>query len=134
MKINALKFDEEPKLMIIPMIDIIFFLLVFFMMSMLSMVVQKNIPVVLPKTASASADTNKTIPITITREGMIYFETEQLQLESLEQKLLQEKNRNGEVNVVIRGEDTVYYGRIVQVMDSVKKSGIKKVSIATDSK
>ena len=134
MKINALKFDEEPKLMIIPMIDIIFFLLVFFMMSMLSMVVQKSIPVVLPKTASASADTNKTIPITITREGMIYFETEQLQLESLEQKLLQEKNRNGEVNVVIRGEDTVYYGRIVQVMDSVKKSGIKKVSIATDSK
>ena len=134
MKINALKFDEEPKLMIIPMIDIIFFLLVFFMMSMLSMVVQKNIPVVLPKTASASADTNKTIPITITREGMIYFETEQLQLESLEQKLLQEKNKNGEVNVVIRGEDTAYYGRIVQVMDSIKKSGIKKVSIATDSK
>ena len=98
------------------------------------MVVQKNIPVVLPKTASASADTNKTIPITITREGMIYFETEQLQLESLEQKLLQEKNKNGEVNVVIRGEDTAYYGRIVQVMDSIKKSGIKKVSIATDSK
>ena len=134
MKINALKFDEEPKLMIIPMIDIIFFLLVFFMMSMLSMVVQKNIPVVLPKAASAGVDTNKTIPITITREGAIYFEKEQLQLDSLEQKLRYEKSRYSDLSVVIRGEDTAYYGKIVQVMDSIKNSGVTKVSIATDSK
>ena len=134
MKINALKFDEEPKLMIIPMIDIIFFLLVFFMMSMLSMVVQKNIPVVLPKAASTAVDTNKTIPITITSEGTIYFEREQLQLDSLEQKLRYEKSRNSDLSVVIRGEDTAYYGSIVQVMDSIKNSGVTKVSIATDSK
>ncbi len=51
MKIDLLPEEKSPQLMIIPMIDIIFFLLVFFMMSMLSMVVQKSVPLTLPQTA-----------------------------------------------------------------------------------
>ena len=55
MRINSLKEDRKPLLMIIPMIDIIFFLLVFFMMSMLTMVTQKTIALNLPKAAIAKA-------------------------------------------------------------------------------
>ena len=55
--------EKKPKIMIIPMIDIIFFLLVFFMMSMLTMVVQKSINLNLPQTASAQIDLQKTLPI-----------------------------------------------------------------------
>ena len=43
MKLESMNVEKKPKIMIIPMIDIIFFLLVFFMMSMLTMVVQKSI-------------------------------------------------------------------------------------------
>ena len=57
MRINSLKEDRKPLLMIIPMIDIIFFLLVFFMMSMLTMVTQKTIALNLPKAAIAKVDT-----------------------------------------------------------------------------
>lgn len=51
MKLRNMKSDDKPLLMVIPMIDIIFFLLVFFMMSMLSMVTQRTIPLNLPTTA-----------------------------------------------------------------------------------
>ena len=53
MKLESMNVEKKPKIMIIPMIDIIFFLLVFFMMSMLSMVVQKSINLNLPQTATA---------------------------------------------------------------------------------
>lgn len=56
MQIRSLRTTNKPKLMIIPMIDIIFFLLVFFMMSMLSMVVQKSMPVNLPTATASSVD------------------------------------------------------------------------------
>ena len=59
MKLESMNVEKKPKIMIIPMIDIIFFLLVFFMMSMLTMVVQKSINLNLPQTASAQIDLQK---------------------------------------------------------------------------
>ena len=55
--------------MIIPMIDIIFFLLVFFMMSMLTMVVQRSIDLNLPQTATAKIVVKETLPVSITAGG-----------------------------------------------------------------
>lgn len=60
--------------MIIPMIDIIFFLLVFFMMSMLSMVVQKSLLVQLPAASASAMDLRKKVPLTITLDGTLYIE------------------------------------------------------------
>lgn len=76
MRLQSLEVEKKPKIMIIPMIDIIFFLLVFFMMSMLTMVVQKSINLNLPQTASAKMNLEKTIPIAITSDGQIYVEQE----------------------------------------------------------
>lgn len=134
MKINCLHSDEQPTLMIIPMIDIIFFLLIFFMMSMLSMVVQKSIPLTLPATQSVRVDTAKTIPISITKDGNVFWESQLISLNELDKKLTLEKRSNEDVSVVLRGDEAASYGKIVSVMDTVKKTGIVKVSIATDSK
>ena len=70
MRINSLKEDRKPLLMIIPMIDIIFFLLVFFMMSMLTMVTQKTIALNLPKATIAKVDTTKQSPCQSQRTGV----------------------------------------------------------------
>ncbi|MBM6705371.1 biopolymer transporter ExbD, partial [Sutterella massiliensis] len=53
MKLSSRTVDEKPSIMIVPMIDIIFFLLVFFMLSMLTMVTQKTIALRLPQTTAA---------------------------------------------------------------------------------
>ena len=73
-QLRNLRTTNKPRLMIIPMIDIIFFLLVFFMMSMLSMVVQRSMPVNLPAASAGAVDLQRKIPITVTADGKIYVE------------------------------------------------------------
>lgn len=78
MRLQQLDVDKKPKIMIIPMIDIIFFLLVFFMMSMLTMVVQKSISLNLPQTVTSKLDIEKALPVAVTSDGQIYVEQEKI--------------------------------------------------------
>ena len=134
MKIRELRTTAKPKLMIIPMIDIIFFLLVFFMMSMLSMVVQKSMPVQLPVAQTAKLDLGKKLPVTITADGVIYVEKEVIPLELLSRRLEVEKASGHDVTVIIRADKKATYERFIVVLDTLKKAGISKISIATDEK
>ena len=134
MRINSLQTDEKPVLMIIPMIDIIFFLLVFFMMSMLTMVTQKTIALNLPKTTVAKVDTTKTVPVSVTKDGQIYVEQDPVTLEELSARLATMKNGDETLTVVLRGDTEVNYGAVVSVMDVIRLSGIERVSMATDGK
>lgn len=134
MRINSLQTDEKPVLMIIPMIDIIFFLLVFFMMSMLTMVTQKTIALNLPKTTVAKVDTTKTVPVSVTKDGQIYVEQDQVRLEELSARLSTMKTGDEKLTVVLRGDTDVNYGAVVSVMDVIRLSGIERVSMATDGK
>ncbi len=134
MRIRSLKTQEKPQLMIIPMIDIIFFLLVFFMMSMLTMVTQKTIALNLPKTTVAKVDTTKTVPVSVTAEGDIYVEDRLITPEALVAQLMQLKAADEKLTVVLRGDQGAQYGVIVGVMDSVRLAGIERVSIATEGR
>lgn len=105
MRINSLKEDRKPLLMIIPMIDIIFFLLVFFMMSMLTMVTQKTIALNLPKAAIAKVDTTKTVPVSITEDGRLFLEQNLVSEEELARRLVSLKTENEKLTVVLRGDE-----------------------------
>ena len=83
MRLRSLRTTSKPKLMIIPMIDIIFFLLVFFMMSMLTMVVQKSVPIQLPQAVASKVDLQRKIPITVTSNGQIYVEAQPVTLDQM---------------------------------------------------
>lgn len=133
MKLDLLPQEERPQLMIIPMIDIIFFLLVFFMMSMLSMVVQKSMPLTLPQAESAKVSMTRNIPITITADGGIYYERDLMSLRELTAHLTEDADRGEDISVILRGDTAASYGTVVQVMDVVKRLGIEKVYIATDT-
>lgn len=136
MKLRNLKDDSVPTLMIIPMIDIIFFMLVFFMMSMLTMVTQRTIPVKLPQAVTAAVDVTKTIPVTVDAEGRVLLEDEAVALESLGGRLKDAVSaatgEGREAVVVLRGDEKAPYGVVIQVLDVVKKSGSPKLVIATE--
>lgn len=132
MKLRPRRDNESPQLVIIPMIDIIFFLLVFFMMSMLSMVVQKSIPVVLPVTQSAKLDVERKVPVTVTADGHVYVEQEGMNLDVFVRRMQLEKTRNEKVIIILRADKNVSYGAVVAVLDTLKKVGLKNVSIATE--
>ena len=136
MKLRNLKDDSVPTLMIIPMIDIIFFMLVFFMMSMLTMVTQRTIPVKLPQAVTAAVDVTKTIPVTVDAEGRVLLEDEAVALETLAGRLKDAVSaatgEGREAVVVLRGDEKAPYGVVIQVLDVVKKSGSPKLVIATE--
>lgn len=134
MQLRSLRTVSKPKLMIIPMIDIIFFLLVFFMMSMLSMVVQKSMPVQLPTATTSKVDLSKQIPITITADGTIYVEQEPMTEELMVRRLQVEQSRNKDLTVVLRADTKSQYGVFVNILDTLKSIGVTKISVATDSK
>ena len=127
MRIRNLKVEEKPLLMIIPMIDIIFFLLVFFMMSMLTMVSQKTIALSLPKTSVAEVDTTKTVPVSVTEVGHIYIEDRLVSLAELAAQLQDLKTKDEKLTIVLRGDEGARYGNIVEVFDAIRSAGIYRV-------
>lgn len=134
MKLRSLRTNTTPKLMIIPMIDIMFFLLVFFMMSMLSMVVQKSMPVSLPAAASSKVDLDRKVPVTITSDGSIYVEDQKLNMDAFVRRMQTEHVKGDNLTVILRADTAAQYGTFVHVLDTLKNIGITKISIATESK
>ena len=130
MRLRSLHVEEKPAIMIIPRIDIIFFLLVFFMLSMLTMVTQKTIALQLPTAAVAKVDTTKTLPISIDKNGTIYLERDVITLSDLQKRLVEEKSKTDKLTIVLRGDVDSQYGKVVAVMDTVRLAGIDRISIA----
>lgn len=134
MQIRSLRTTNKPKLMIIPMIDIIFFLLVFFMMSMLSMVVQKSVPVNLPAAQTAKVDLQRKVPITVTADGNVFVDQKPMGLEQMISYLKAEQAKGTELTILLRADTSAQYGKFVQVLDTLKQNKITKIAIATESK
>lgn len=134
MKLDKLRAERAPRLMIIPMIDIIFFLLVFFMMSTLYMVEQNVIPVALPAATAAKTDQTKLIPLTLTAAGTLYLEQEEIPRPLLVQRIQGELTRTPDAAFVLRADRRLEYGQVIEILDILKTSGVRRVSVATEAK
>ena len=131
MKLRSLRVETSPRLMIIPMIDIIFFLLVFFMISTLYMLEQRTLPVNLPQAASAKQDMDKHIVVTITADGRVMVDQEEIAANLVGARIKAELSRNPEVSFVLRADRQTEYGRVVAVIDDMKRLGVHRLAIAT---
>ena len=83
MKLRDSRSLKQPELMIIPMIDIMFFLLVFFMLSTMYMVDLKTIPIKLPKAEYSAVDTQTTFAVSVKKDGSIWLGDKQTDISSL---------------------------------------------------
>jgi biopolymer transport protein ExbD len=124
------KVPEKARIEIIPMIDIIFFLLVFFMISNLSMTINRGLPVNLPKAASSQRDLRESVNITVTREGDIFLNKEPVTLQEIGQRVQAGLERDPELFAVISADDHAIHGTIVDIMDKVRLAGISRLAIA----
>lgn len=132
MKLRPLKIEKKPSIMIIPMIDIIFFLLVFFMMSMLSMTARHTLDLNLPRASSAELTAVKSLPVSITRDGTIYVEKEKISPENFLRRIELEKERNPEMTVLLSADARSEHGDFLFVLDKLNAAGIQKISIAAE--
>ena len=120
---------RKARIEIIPMIDTVFFLLVFFMMASLAMTVHGGIPVNLPKAARAEA-ARGTVSISIGRDGVVYLEREPIEPAQLSERLHARASTEPDLAVVIEADTDVAHGRVVDVMDAARVAGIGKLAIA----
>ena len=121
---------KKARIEIIPMIDTIFFLLVFFMISTLSMARFTGIQVNLPKAASGRQTPAESASVTLTKDGRLYVNKETVALEALRQTLQRLLVKNSELLVIINADDGVPHGQVVEIMDEARHAGVTKLSIA----
>jgi biopolymer transport protein ExbD len=133
MKLRNLRIKRSPRLMIIPMIDIIFFLLVFFMMSTLYMVEQRTIPVSLPQATTSQADLQKNTAITVTRDGRVLVEQEVIPPELLRPRIRAQLARQPDTAFILRADKQAEYGKVVAVLDELKALGVRRIAVATEA-
>lgn len=121
---------EKARIEVIPMIDIVFFLLVFFMISTLSMTVNRAVPVNLPKAASAQKDVRETLHITVTKEGEIFLNKAPVALQDIAPQVKVDLEKNPDLLAIISADDQAFHGIIVDVMDEIRLAGVSRLAIA----
>jgi biopolymer transport protein ExbD len=126
--------SKKARIEIIPMIDTVFFLLVFFMISALSMSRFTGVQVNLPKAASGTQPLTETIVISLSAVEQLFFNKTPVPRESLESSLQAELAKNPELLVVINADDGVQLGKVVEIMDQARQSGAARMSIAVKPK
>lgn len=134
MSLQRLRNDREPKLMIIPMIDIIFFLLVFFIIGTLYAVNQRNIPVELPQTISQEIRLEGALPIMVLPNGNVSVGEDEVSLEDLQERVKNELLQNPQAAFVLYSDTSASYGTVVAALDELKSAGVSKLAIATKRK
>ena len=133
MRLKDRRAFSKPEVMIIPMIDIMFFLLVFFMLSTLYMVDLKTIPVNMPKVQNAQSQTNVNYLVTMKADGTLYLENKLIDEDTLLQGAKEKYEENNNCAVVIRADESIDYGKIMVLLDKFKAIGITKFGLATET-
>jgi biopolymer transport protein ExbD len=119
---------------ITPMIDVVFLLLIFFMLST-TFIIHPGITITLPKSSAEEIKKEKEeIEVTISENGMIYIKEKEVTDEELKSIFAEAASSSMESVVIINADEKAKHGRVVLVMDSAKESGITKLAVATNPK
>jgi len=130
---NLEESDEEFELNIIPMIDVIFAILTFFIISSLFLSRSESLPVNLPKSESAEVQERQRITITVEPSGSISVNREGVSLRGLEARIRSLMKDTKESVIVINADKDVPHGRVISVMDEVRGIEGAALGIATES-
>ncbi len=132
MHVPPLRSRRRARIEIIPLIDIIFFLLATFMMVSLSMLQNHALEVHLPVAASgAPADRDDAVSLTVTQHGNYAWNKDSVTLPVLIDRLHQLKASDPDPKVFIHGDADAHFKTVVALLDEARKAGIRKVAIET---
>jgi biopolymer transport protein ExbD len=131
MKITSTLPEEHTRLEIIPLIDIMFFLLASFMLVSLQMQKSRTIQVNLPTATQARPDTKmETLHLAVDRQGEVYLEKQRVSFGELEKLLKTRLATQPNLPVYISGDTDTPHGKMVYVLDYVRRTGVQKVAFA----
>jgi biopolymer transport protein ExbD len=125
---------KKARIEIIPLIDIMFFLLASFMMVSLSQVHMKGIKVNLPTGQSGETQAKRDyISVSVDSNGNAYFDKEEMSYDKLTATLQKVHQENPEAKVFVRGDANTVHGNIIRVLDILRSVGFYKVAFEIKS-
>jgi biopolymer transport protein ExbD len=123
---------RRPRIELVPMIDVLFFMLVFFMLFSTLNGAQTGVPVDLPKVLHLGNVAENTLVISITADTRLYLGKQLLGLDELKQQVGREIQNNPATRVIVRPDAVVLYQEIVRVMDILASAGVEKPLLGVD--
>jgi len=120
---------QRPRVEVIPMIDIMMFLLVFFVVISLQMIAGTGVEMELPGSKTTKEIKSATITVGVTRDNNIVIDGASISQDALTEKLVELKKEQ-KISVIITGDKDVPLQTLIRVMDSVRGAGINSVGIA----
>ena len=132
-------FEDPPKrharIEIIPMIDVMMFLLVFFVLLSINVIPSRGLSTTLPQSSSAAqVNPEKPVVVTITRDGALQVDGADTTLEALGARVKEKAGDVEKAQVTLKTDEGTLMQRVVDVMDALKAASISKISIATRAK
>jgi biopolymer transport protein ExbD len=124
--------EEEFELNIIPMIDVIFAILTFFIISSLFLTRSESLPVNLPNADSSEVQERSRITVTVAASGDIALNREAIALENLQTGVRDLLGTTQESVIVINADEAVEHGRVIAVMDELREIEGAAIGIATE--
>ncbi len=131
MKIS-LATTPRARIEMLPLIDIVFLLLVFFIYAMLSMAVHRGIPVVLPVSATAKIDKKLILSVSIKSDGSIYVDKEAVALNDLKTVLHQKAQAAKDPGVLLFAERNISYQKLFHILDQIRLAGLSRISLQAE--
>ena len=128
MKVN-LEGQHNARIDMLPLIDIVFLLLVFFIYAMLSMAVHHALPVALPLSSTAPLDRQFNLSVTIDRSGAVFVDKLPVALEHLADTLRIKTETAKEPGVLLFADNQITYQTLYRVIDQIKMAGIGRLSL-----
>jgi len=125
------EFDDSPDINIVPMIDVIFAILTFFIMASLFLTRSEGLPVNLPKASTAQSQQQSRITVTIDESGQISLNREPTSINELTSEIQALMGTRSTALVVINADTKVEHGQVIAVMDALRTVEGAQVGIAT---
>ena len=125
-------YNQDPQINILPMIDIIFVILSFFIISSLYLVKLESIPLNLPNAETSKNELNDPIVVSLDTTGNIYINKNYSAKESFERDI--SKFAENKKLILIRADKDIKYGEVVYILDTLRKFNNFKIAVSTEPK
>ena len=124
--------DNIPQINIVPMIDVVFAILTFLIVSSLSLSKSEGLPVNLPKASTSQVqEAPSKVTVTIDAQGKLMVDKKLVNLDQIESTVRQVMGSNPSALIVLNADKSVYHGNVVEVMDRLRRIKGAKLGIAT---
>src|SRR3972149_5267734 len=124
------RLSADPKLNMVPMIDVVFQLIIFFMVAT-TIIITPGIALVLPSSATAEPTAMSRLVVTVVTREEVYINKERYTMRSLNARLagVSQKEREEIKSVVLDGDRAISYSLLVEVLDALRRNGFKAINL-----